>query len=93
MIGLGLWVLNLVIWIWFIGFLCSLPLLTRNIIRLEDTFKVGDLWIIFGGSVCWFLCIQDMVEEIEDAFEWESGTIEQSIENFMEIDLIKSKRS
>ena len=93
MIGLALVLLNIVLWVWFIGFLTSLPLLTRNIIRSEDTFKVGDIWVIFGGSVCWPLCIQDMVDEIEDAFGWESGTIEQSIEDFMEIDLIKFKRS
>ena len=90
MIGLGLWVLNLVIWVWFIGFLCSIPLLTRYILRTEDSVKIGDFIFGFANCFIWFFCLVEITQELEDAFDFD---FEEVFNKIMDYELFKFKKS
>ena len=90
MISLALCILNLVLWVWFVGYLCAIPLLIRYVMRTQDSIKVGDVVCGFLNCVVWFLCLPELVEELEDAFGFD---MEEAFEKLMDYELFKFKQS
>lgn len=86
MLSFVLWVLNSILWGWSIIALCVLPFAIRMLYK-EDEIYVGDLIGAILGTLCWFLCIEDIMEEIENTFGWKYGTIEDKLKELLEIKL------
>ena len=90
MIWFTLWLLNVVLWVWLAGFLMAMPLLARYLYRTEDSVQVGDIIFGFINCVAWFLCIEEIVDEIDDAFGID---IPSSLEKLMDYELFKFNKS
>jgi len=88
MITFALGVLNVVLWIWAIGAVFSFPFVIRYMLRIEDTVKVVDILIVLLSSICWFVCIGEIVIEIDDTFGLEGDkTITAIFNKVLDYDL------
>lgn len=90
MISLLLLVLEIVLWVWLFGFFFTIPVMVRHVFATEEEFTVGHLIIIPISALLWFLQIEDIVDELNDAF---GIRLEQVWENIWNYRLFKIKNS
>ena len=90
MISLALFVLNLVLWVWFIGWLATIPIMVRHLFANNEPLTIGIALIIPLSSVIWFLQLEDIIEELEDAFGFDATVVTNKV---MDYELFKFNNS
>ena len=53
MISTVVWILNLVLWVWFIGYLFTIPVMLRHMLSQYDHITIGEICFILFSALFW----------------------------------------
>lgn len=94
MITFVLVLINIILWVWFIGALFTLPFIVRFLFRTEEKITVANLVLLALITVGWFMCLEDLGCEIDDAFGLEGDkTVSSILDKIMNYEIMKTPRS